>query len=319
MQQQALRDFDRARRRFYDRTHGRPTWRKAGRHEGFQIVGPQASRVEILSRRWAQVKVPKVGWVRFRLSRNLPGTKSYRVTRDRADRWHIAFAAIPKPVVGPGDGSVVGIDRGVVVTLALSDGTTYQVPTDRNIKRLQRCLAMAKRGSSRRAQLKSQLARMQARNKDTRKDWIEKSSTAIARSYDLIRIENLKIKNMTRSARGTADNPNYFGAQKAGLNRSILSAGWGEFATRLEEKAFGRVEKINPAFTSQRCSGCGLIASESRKSQALFCCVACGFTGNADLNAAKNIAAGHAVTARGGRVLLGRPVKREPQLRSLSS
>ncbi len=120
VQQQALRDFDQAKQNFYNGTHSRPTWRKAGVHEGFRIVGPQASRVEVLSRRWAQVLVPKVGWVRFRLSRPLPEAKSYRVTLDRAGRWHIAFAAIPEPHAGPGDGSVVGIDRGVAVSLALS-------------------------------------------------------------------------------------------------------------------------------------------------------------------------------------------------------
>jgi putative transposase len=101
--------------------------------------------------------------------------------------------------------------------------------------------------------------------------------------------------------------------QKSGLNREILRSGWGLLVRRLEEKAPGRVEKIPPAFTSQRCSACGHIAAESRKSQALFACVACGYTCNADVNAARNIAAGHAVTAREGIRAAG-PVNREPQL-----
>ena len=100
--------------------------------------------------------------------------------------------------------------------------------------------------------------------------------------------------------------------QKAGLNRQILRAGWGLVVRRLQDKAPGRVEKINPAFTSQRCSACGHVAAESRKSQALFACVACDFTLNADLNAARNIASGHAVTARGGLRDAG-PANREPQ------
>jgi putative transposase len=97
------------------------------------------------------------------------------------------------------------------------------------------------------------------------------------------------------------------------LNRGILASGWGLLARRLRDKAAGRVEKVSPAYTSQRCSACGHIAAESRKSQALFACVACSFACNADVNAARNIAAGHAVTARGGDGA-ARPVNREPQL-----
>jgi transposase len=160
---------------------------------------------------------------------------------------------------------------------------------------------------------------LQARNGDARKDWVEKSSTEIARSFDVIRIEDLRVKHMTRSAKGTVETPGRRVRQKAGLNRAILRSGWGMFATRLEHKAFGRVDKVNPAFTSTRCSGCGHVAAESRKSQALFACVACGMTDNADVNAAKNIiAAGHAVTARGGMVLSDLPVNRELQLHLVS-
>jgi transposase len=129
----------------------------------------------------------------------------------------------------------------------------------------------------------------------------------------VIRVEDLKIRNMTRSPKGTITEPGRNVRAKAGLNRSILASGWGLLVRRLEEKAPGRVEKINPAFTSQRCSACGHIAAGNRESQALFCCMACGYTSNADVNAAKNIAAGHAVTARGGVRDAG-PANREPQL-----
>jgi putative transposase len=123
---------------------------------------------------------------------------------------------------------------------------------------------------------------------------------------------------MTRSARGTAGAPGRRVRQKAGLNRGILTSGWGLLVRRLEDKAPGRVEKINPTFTSQRCSACGHVDAKSRESQARFACTACGFAGNADVNAARNIAAGHAVTARGGDGVT-RPVNREPQLLLLSA
>jgi len=118
---------------------------------------------------------------------------------------------------------------------------------------------------------------------------------------------------MTRSARGTIDRPGRGVRQKAGLNRGILASGWGLLAHRLEDKASGRVQKVSPAYTSQRCSACGIVDGKSRESQANFACRSCGYACNADVNAAKNIAAGHAVTAR-GRSLLGERVNREPQL-----
>jgi putative transposase len=102
VQQQALRDFAQAMRNFFAGTHRRPTWRKAGVHEGFRQVGVKPYQVEPLNRRFGRVWVPKVGWVRFRLSRPVPqGVKSYRVSRDRAGRWHIAFAHVPDPISGP--------------------------------------------------------------------------------------------------------------------------------------------------------------------------------------------------------------------------
>ena len=141
----------------------------------------------------------------------------------------------------------------------------------------------------------------------------EKTSTGIARRFDLIRVEDLKITNMTRSAKGTRENPGQNDRQKAGLNREILRSGWGLLVRRLADKAPDRVEKIKPALTSQRCSACGQVDRASRESQAVFRCTACGVACNADVNAARNIAAGHAVTARGGDGV-ARPVNREPHL-----
>ena len=272
-----------------------------------------------VSRKVGQVWVPKAGWVRFRWSRAVPaGAKSYRVTMDRAGRWHIAFAVIPDPVPAPGNGQAVGIDRGVAVSAALSTGELLHCPalTARErtrLRRLQRTLARAKRGSNRRGRVKRAIARLRARETDRRKDWAEKTSTDIARRFDVIRVENLQVRNMTRSAKGTRENPGRNVRQKAGLNRGILRSGWGLLVRRLEDKAPGRVEKIKPALTSQRCSACGQVDRDSRESQAVFRCTACGFAGNADVNAAMNIAAGHAVTARGGDGA-ARPVNREPQL-----
>lgn len=323
VQQQALQDFAQAMANYFAGTHRRPTWRKAGRDEGFRVVALRPGQIRRLNRHWGQVFIPKAGWVRFRWSRTVPQARSFRVKLDRAGRWHIAFAAIPAPIDGPGTGDVVGVDRGIAVSAALSTGETLVCPRlsdgrQRRLKALQRRLVRARRGSKRRAHVRSAIARLKAREVDARKDWVEKLSTDLARRFDAIRVEDLRVQNMTRSAKGTMIEPGRNVRAKAGLNREILASGWGMQVKRLEQKAPGRIEKINPAFTSQRCSACGHVAAENRKNQAAFACTACDFACNADVNAARNIAAGHAVTARGG-LPPGRPANREPQLALLST
>ena len=323
VQQQALRDFAWAMAAFFDPSNParQPSWRKAGRDEGFRIVGQRGRQWDArrLSRKTGEVWVPKAGWVRFRWSRAVPeGVKSYRVTMDRAGRWHLAFAVIPEPVSAPGNGDTVGIDRGVAVSAALSTGELLRVPglavrERTRLRRLERRLARARRGSNRRGRVKHAIARLRACETDRRRDWAEKASTGIARRFDVIRVEDLRITDMTRSARGTRQNPGRNVRQKAGLNRGILRSGWGLLVRRLEQKAPGRVEKIRPYHTSQRCSACGQVDRRSRESRAVFQCTACGYACHADVNAARNIAAGHAVTARGGDGVT-RPANREPQL-----
>jgi len=323
VQQQALRDFAQAMANFFAGTHRKPGWRKADRDEGFRIVAVRPRHIRRLSRNIGVVRVPKAGWVRFRWSRVVLAAKSYRITCDRAGRWHIAFAAIPVPIPAPGTGEIVGVDRGVTVSAALSTGELLHCPGLRDaerarLRRLQRKLARAKNGSNRRRRVKIAIAVLKAREADRRKDWAEKTSTDLARRFDLIRIEDLRITGMTRSVKGKQAKPGRNVRQKAGLNREILRSGWGLLGRRLEDKAPGRVQKVISAYTSQRCSECGHAEADNRKSQAVFACRACNFTLNADVNAARNIAAGHAVTARGRSGLPGR-ANREPHLTLLSA
>jgi putative transposase len=335
IQQQALRDFHAAhaswfaslrqwRKRCAKTPPGQrpaapspPSWRKRGRREGFRIVAVRPQDVRRVNRRWGQVLVPKLGWVRFRWSRPAPAAKSYRITRDRAGRWHVAFAAVPAAIPAPGNGEVVGVDRGVRVSAALSTGELLTVaslrPAERRrLRLLERRLARARPGSNRRRRVRLSIARLRAREADRRRDWTEKLSTDLARRFDLIGVEDLDVRAMTRTAGGTVERPGRGVRQKAPLNRGILASGWGKLVGRLEQKAPGRVQRIPAAYTSQRCSACGYVAAESRQSQTAFCCVACAWAGNADYNAARNIAAaGQVVAARGGQGSPG-PVNREP-------
>jgi putative transposase len=204
------------------------------------------------------------------------------------------------------------------VSAALSTGELLHAPSltpreSKRLKVLQQRLARAQRGSNRSARTKRAIATLKARERDRRKDWVEKATTDIARRFDTIRIEALDVRAMTRSARGTVEQPGVRVAQKRGLNRGIRRGGWGLLATRLQHKAFGRVEQVSAAYTSQRCSVCGHIAPENRKSQAVFECETCtAGPCHADVNAARNIAAGRAVTARGD-LGASRSANREPQ------
>ncbi|MEU9242598.1 transposase [Streptomyces sp. NPDC048385] len=350
VQQQALKDFAKARNARFTSGFGEPTWRSKHVHEGFRVIGtdrvpefepdgrarlnPKTGKqvmarsvvVQRLNRRWAQVKVPGCSWVRFRLTRaELPAAKTFRVTF-RNGQWHIAFAVVPEPIDVLATGEVIGIDRGVTITAALSDGRKLNCPqlTVREraqIRKHQRRAAHAPKGSEAKAAGHAKVARLKAREANRRKDWCEKTSTMLARSYGLVRFEKLNIKNMTRSAKGTVEQPGRNVRQKAGLNRGILAQGWGLLRRRTEQKAPGRVEDVPSPYTSLRCSACGWIEKKSRKSQADFVCVSCGFTCNADENASINVAAGQGGIPRprrtagagGVTTATGRSSAREPQ------
>jgi len=307
VQQQALRDFDQALRNWWAGTHRRPRWRKKRVNEGFCVRDVSVVR---LNRRWATLQVPKCGPVRFRLSRPLPARYGMaRITSDRSGRWHVSFSA-PQPVFKrTPTGAVVGLDVGVVATLTTSDGQMFHSPglrpgESQRLRRLQRKLARQEKGSKRRDKTRTAVARLKAKEADRRRDFIEQTTTSLVRDFDLIAVEDLAIKNMVRSAKGTIDTPGVNVAAKRGLNRAISAQGWSMMRRRLVDKAATcgvTVVAVNPAHTSQRCAACGHTCAENRKNQAVFQCRDCGHEANADVNAAVNIlAAGLAVTARGG-------------------
>jgi putative transposase len=311
VQQQALRDFDQAMRNWWAGTHGRPTWRSKDRHNSFRVRDVSVRKI---NRRWAELLVPKLGMVRFRLSRPLPVEYGMAtISLDRSGRWHVSFTAPQPTFQRERTGEVVGVDVGVAHTLTLSTGEHLDMPTlltpgeaQRKL-RLQRQFARQRKGSNRRARTKRSLARLSAREVDRRNDWIEQTTTDLVRRFDRIAIEDLNIKGMVRSAAGTIEQPGSNVAQKRGLNRSIHAQAWAKLRVRLEQKAAASTEEcqvvaLNPRYTSQRCARCGHTTPDNRESQAVFVCRACGHRANADVNAAENInAAGHAVTGRGGR------------------
>ena len=295
-QQQALRDLDKAFGSFFAGRAAYPSPRRKGVNESFRFQGREVE-TKRLNGKWSAVRLPKIGWVKFRDTRSLRGIiKNVTVTLD-AIGWHVSFACESEQVAPANICPAVGIDRGVVNTLTLSTGERLSVPTslellERHHRRAQRMLARKKRGSKRRLRQLRRCAKLAAKRARIRRDWHHRAALDIARRFGVVVLEDLKIKGMTASAAGTIEEPGRNVRQKSGLNRSILNQGWFGFETilayKLEERA-GTLLKVNPAFTSQTCSACGARDSESRESQALFACRSCGHRGHADINAAINI------------------------------
>lgn len=214
VQQQAVLDLDQAFKNWWGNPghFGRPTWRKAGIHEGFYVRDNKTRR---LNRKWGEVLIPKVGYVKFRITRSLSDiqkAKSARVTMTRMGDWYISFT-LPQPEVTKElTGATVGIDLGVASTMTTSEGLhsspgRLSPKQQERLLRLQRKLARQKKGSKRREATRKAIAKLRAKEAAKRKDWVEKVTTQLVRDNDLIGIEDLKVSSMMRSASGTLEKP----------------------------------------------------------------------------------------------------------------
>jgi hypothetical protein len=229
---------------------GRPSLRRS---DGAWLSGnvPQASALNInrLNHRWGQLSIPLVGRVRFRWTRPIPGISrncSGRITGARLIRdrlgWHISFR-IEEPVATTtaNPGPPVGVDRGVVHTMALSNGEMLDMPRlltsgeERRLLGLERKAArqqLAHRPgtpmSARQRRTLDQIAGLRAKQARRREDWLHRTTTNIAKSHGIVVVEDLRIRNLSRSARGTVDRPGSNVRAKTVLHRSILGMAWGK-------------------------------------------------------------------------------------------
>jgi putative transposase len=244
------------------------------------------------------VRLQGIGHVRVHQHRPVKGrVKTISVKRE-GSRWYVVLSCQDVPAQPlPSTGAVAGIDMGVASLVMTSDGDPIENPrhlaasADR-LAAAQRGLARKKRGSNRRRKAVTRVAALHAKVRRQRLDGAHKAALSLVCGYDLIVHEALRIANMTRSASGTPQTPGRNVAQKSGLNRSILDAGWGVFLTVLAYKAesAGReLITVNPRNTSRTCARCAHCTADNRISQAVFRCVSCGHTAHADVNAAVNI------------------------------
>ncbi|MEC3917796.1 RNA-guided endonuclease InsQ/TnpB family protein [Nocardia sp. CDC160] len=353
--QQVLRRLDAAYDNFWNRDHpaGFPQFKKK-RDWGSLCFPGQAIEVRQVSRRSAQVRLPKIGWVRFRVSRPIDGTvRNATVSRDGLG-WHISFGVHQPELATPpvNTGPPIGIDVGIACSVFCSADdaarqrpATLSVGEHRRLRRLERRrarqLTYAKKYaggkySNRLRRTNAAIAAFKARQARRRLDWNHKLTTDLAQSHGLIGIEDLSVSSMIRSAKGTVTQPGSKVRQKAGLNRSIADQGWYEIRRQLgyKTKRYGGQLIVVPApGSSQTCCRCGARDPESRRGCGrLFACTQCGHTEHADKNASINIrdraihTAGRAGTGTGGgagsqstRSPKGRGGRRASRMREPSS
>ncbi len=243
-----------------------------------------------------RLDLTRIGRFQLHLHRALDGELRSLVIKREGRKWFalITFKLANAPAHA---GPAVGIDVGVTRLATLSTGEVLSNPREgkrrsRAIAAASRALARARKGSKRRRHLKERLATLKRHEANARSTYLHQQSAWLTRRYRTIVIEDLKIRNMVRSAKGTLDKPGTRVAQKSALNRSIADAAWGRFVTYLAykaERAGGQVIRVKPHNTSNYCSSCEQL-TPSRIGDA-FICAHCGHTSDRDHNAALNILA----------------------------
>lgn len=302
--QQALKDADRAYKNFFEKRAGFPCRKKKGRGDSFRF--PQGFEIDQANSR---IKLPKLGWVRYRNSRGILGTAKNITVNQSGGKWFVSIQTereVEQPV--PTATSAIGIDVGVVRFATMSDGTHIN-PLDsfkkheRRLKKYQRRMCRKVKFSKNWHKAKRKVQKIHTRIANARKDFLHKATTEISKNHAMVAIEDLQVSNMSKSNKGTIEAPGKNVAQKSGLNKAILDQGWFEFRRQLEYKLnwnSGILIPVPAHYTSQTCPACGHVAKENRQTQARFVCVDCGHEENADVVGAMNVLArGYRVAACG--------------------
>ena len=316
--QQKLRDLDTAWQRHF--TPGlaadAPRFKKKGKsRDAIRFVNfPKYCRLD-----HRRVKLPAgLGWVRFRQSRPVVGKITSCTVGLDSGHWHISFQVeieVEEPPRHPAT-AAVALDMGVAHFAVDSNGTPH---AGRNsFRQLEQRIATAQRRLKHKTRLsrnwkkqKSRIARLHQKAANVRRDTLHKLSTTICKNHAMVAVEDLRVSNMTASAKGTLAAPGRQVKQKTGLNKAILDQGWFEFRRQLTYKQAwrgGLLVAVPPHHTSQTCPECGHVEAANRLSRASFRCQACGHADHADVVGARNILA-KAHEHLSGQVLPVEPVK----------
>ena len=316
--QQALKDLELAYSNFFAKRADFPRFKKKGNGDSFRYPDPKQIKLE---RENGRIFLPKLGWIRYRNSRLALGALRNVTVSSKGGKWFVSVLMRREVEQPLPHGPSTGIDVGIARFATLSDGT-FLAPLnsfkkhEQRLAKYQRRMARKTKFSNNWKKAKGRVQRIHSSIANARNDFLHKASTQISKNHAMVCIEDLQVRNMSKSASGTLEAPGRKVAQKKGLNKAILDQGWGEFRRQLEYKTRwngGAFVAVPAAYTSQTCPCCGHISRENRQNQALFACVSCGYENNADHVGAINVlAAGHAVLACGEPVQSGRSAKQEP-------
>ncbi|WP_419687996.1 RNA-guided endonuclease InsQ/TnpB family protein [Burkholderia theae] len=298
--QQSLKDLERAYASIFAKRTDFPRFKKKGRSDSFRYPDPKQVKLDQTNSR---VFLPKLGWLRYRNSREALGTVKNVTVSQSCGKWYVSIQTereVEQPIP---QGNAIGIDMGVVRLATLSDGTFY-APLN-SFKRHEAALRRAQQAMSRKVKFsrnwmtaKARVQRIHSRIGNARRDYLHKATTAISQNHAMVCIEDLKVRNMSRSAAGTTEKPGRQVRVKSGLNKAILDQGWFEFRRQLDYKLAwhgGWLVAVPPRNTSRTCPCCGYVSTGNRRTQARFECMECGFAENADVVGAINVLrAGHA-------------------------
>ncbi|SEJ50464.1 putative transposase [Azotobacter beijerinckii] len=298
--QQALKDLEKAYKNFFEKRAEFPRFKRKGQSDRFRYPDPKQIKFDQASSR---LFLPKLGWLRYRNSREALGELRNVTISLSGGKWFVSIQTRREVEIPVPHGGAVGIDMGVARFATLSDGT-YYTPLN-SFKRHEAALCKAQQAMSRKTQFsnnwkkaKARVQRIHARIGNARRDYLHKTSTAISQNHAMVCVEDLQVRNMSRSAAGTTETPGKNVRAKSGLNKSILDQGWFEFRRQLDYKLAwngGHLIAVPPRNTSRTCPVCGHVSAENRRTQERFACVECGFEGNADVVGAINVLrAGHA-------------------------
>jgi len=298
--QQTLKDLERAYANFFAKRADFPRFKKKGQGDSFRYPDPKQIKLDQANSR---LFLPKLGWLRYRNSRDVLGEVKQVTVSASGGKWFVSIQTereVEQPVP---NGGAVGIDLGVARFATLSDGT-FHAPLN-SFKRHETALRKAQQAMSRKTRFshnwkkaKARVQRIHSRIGNARRDYLHKTTTTISQNHAMVCIEDLQVRNMSRSAAGTTEQPGKNVRAKSGLNKSILDQGWFEFRRQLDYKLAwngGYLIAVPPQNTSRTCPCCGHVSADNRQTQAAFRCVECGFEENADVVGAINILrAGHA-------------------------
>jgi putative transposase len=290
--QHAIKNLDRAFTNFFEKRAAFPRFKKRG--FGDNIRFPQGFDLDQLNSR---IFLPKLGWVRYRNSRDVLGTVKNITVSSRDGKWFVSIQTAREVEQPVARGDAVGIDMGIIRFATLSDCNVIP-PLNifkrfaADLRKAQQAMGRKKKFSNNWKKAKAKVQHIHVRIANARRDFLHKTSTAISKNHAMVVIEDLQVSNMSRSAAGTVEQPGRNVRAKSGLNRSILDQGWAEFRRQLGYKMSwngGQLIAVPPMNTSRTCPSCRHVSVNNRKSQAVFACVECGFEENADLVGAINV------------------------------